>query len=117
MASNGNAGPGRDDTSGEAKGIQVRGMPEVRIYTTPFCGYCTRAKRLLESKGLPYEEIDVSRDLPKRRWLVEATGMTTVPQVFVDGVSHGGFTDLLALDREGRLDGILGLGGSASGAK
>lgn len=92
-------------------------MPEVRIYTTPFCGYCTRAKRLIESKGVAYEEVDVARDPHKRRWLVEATGMTTVPQVFVDGVSHGGFTDLLALDREGLLDGILGLAGSTSGAR
>jgi glutaredoxin 3 len=90
-------------------------MPEVRIYTTPFCGYCTRAKRLLESKGVGYQEVDVARDPQTRRWLVEATGMTTVPQVFVDGVSHGGYTDLLALDREGRLDGILGVRGSAGG--
>jgi glutaredoxin 3 len=90
-------------------------MTEVRIYTTPFCGYCTRAKRLLESKGVRYQEIDVARDSQTRRWLVEATGMTTVPQVFVDGVSHGGYTDLLALDREGVLDGILGLRGPVDG--
>jgi glutaredoxin 3 len=91
-------------------------MPEVLIYTTPFCGYCFRAKRLLESKGAQYREIDVARDPQKRRWLVEVTGMTTVPQVFVDGVSHGGYTDLLALDRQGVLDGILAGAGSANGA-
>jgi len=87
-------------------------MPKVLVYTTPFCGYCTRAKRLLEAKGVAYEEIDVARDLEKRRWLVEVTGLTTVPQVFVDDVPYGGFTDLLALDRAGRLDGILGRSGS-----
>ena len=92
-------------------------MPEVRIYTTPFCGYCTRVKRLLEGKGVRYEEVDVARDALTRRWLVEVTGMTTVPQVFVDGVSHGGYTDLLALDREGTLDGILGLRGPAGGSE
>ncbi len=91
-------------------------MPEIRIYTTPFCGYCSAAKRLLESKGVRYEEIDVLGDAQTRRWLLETTGMTTVPQVFVDGVSHGGYTDLLALDREGALDGILGLRGPAGGA-
>ncbi|MFT3923910.1 MAG: glutaredoxin 3 [Myxococcales bacterium] len=83
-------------------------MAKVLIYTTPFCGYCWRVKQLLERKGVPYEEIDVARDTAKRRWLVEVTGMTTVPQVFVNDVSYGGFTDLLALDRAGRLDGILG---------
>ncbi len=104
-------------TTDEERKDKGRGMPNVRISTTLYCGYCTQAKRLLERKGVPYQEIDVSRDPPKRRWLVEATGMTTVPQVFVDDVSHGGYTDLLALEREGSLNGILGLADSTSGAK
>lgn len=84
-------------------------MAEVRIYTTPFCGYCTRAKQLLTRKGVRYEEIDVSGDWAARRWLAEATGQRTVPQVFIDGKPYGGYVDVALLEREGRLDALLGL--------
>jgi glutaredoxin 3 len=85
-------------------------MVDVRIYTTPLCGYCTRAKQLLASKGVRYTEIDVSNDHAMRRTLVETTGQRTVPQIFIAGRPCGGYTEIAALDRAGRLDGLLGIG-------
>ncbi|MCZ7683298.1 MAG: glutaredoxin 3 [Sandaracinaceae bacterium] len=82
-------------------------MAEVRIYLTRTCGYCTAAKRLLDAKGVRYEEIDVTGDNEARAWLREVTGRGTVPQVFIDGRPYGGFTDLAALDRRGELDRLL----------
>ncbi len=82
-------------------------MPKVQIYTKHVCSYCTWAKALLQKKGVAYEEIDVEDDEAKRAWLVEATGQRTVPQIFVDGRSLGGFSDIDALDKEGKLDPIL----------
>jgi glutaredoxin 3 len=82
-------------------------MPSVRIYTKHHCPFCARAKALLQRKGVAYEEIDVEGDDARRIWLVEATGQKTVPQIFVDGRSLGGFSDVDALDRQGRLDPIL----------
>jgi glutaredoxin 3 len=82
-------------------------MPKVQIYSKQQCPYCVRAKGLLDRKGVPYEEIDVENDDATRAWLVEATGQRTVPQIFVDGRSLGGFTDVDALDKAGELDPIL----------
>jgi glutaredoxin 3 len=65
------------------------------------------AKRYLEDLGVAYETVDVSADAERRRWLVEATGMRTVPQIFVGPVSVGGFTDMQALDRRGELRPLL----------
>jgi glutaredoxin 3 len=85
-------------------------MVDVRIYTTPFCGYCMLARQLLGRKGVRYTEIDVSNDQATRRMLVETTGQRTVPQVFIAGTPYGGYTDIAALDRAGHLDGLLGVG-------
>jgi glutaredoxin 3 len=82
-------------------------MTKVQIYSKQQCPYCVRAKGLLDRKGVAYEEIDVENDDAKRAWLVEATGQRTVPQVFVDGRSLGGFVDIDALDKAGKLDPIL----------
>ena len=82
-------------------------MPKVQVYTKQQCPYCVRAKALLSRKGVAFEEIDVEHDDAKRAWLVEASGQRTVPQIFVDGRSLGGFTDLDALDRQGKLDPVL----------
>ncbi|HET8733219.1 MAG TPA: glutaredoxin 3 [Anaeromyxobacteraceae bacterium] len=82
-------------------------MPTVKVYTKSACPYCVRAKALLDRKGVAYEEIDAEHDDALRTWLVEATGQRTVPQIFVDGRSLGGFSDVDALDRQGRLDAIL----------
>ena len=82
-------------------------MPKVQVYSKENCPYCVRAKSLLSRKGVTFEEIDVENDDEKRNWLVETTGQRTVPQIFVDGRSLGGFTDIEALDRKGQLDPIL----------
>jgi glutaredoxin 3 len=82
-------------------------MPEVVIYRTQFCGYCFRAKHLLESKGVPFQEVDVSDDPGKRKWLHDVTRQRTVPQVFINGKPVGGFDDLARLNRSGELDRLL----------
>jgi glutaredoxin 3 len=83
-------------------------MQHVRIYTTPFCGYCLSAKRLLDRKGVGFEEIDVSGDADRRQEMMRlARGRYTVPQIFVGATHVGGFDDLAALERAGRLDPLL----------
>jgi glutaredoxin 3 len=82
-------------------------MVPVRLYSKRTCPYCVRAKALLDRKGVSYEEIDVEGRDDLRTWLVEATGQRTVPQIFAGERSLGGFSDIDALDREGRLDPIL----------
>ncbi len=81
--------------------------PKVTVYTTSYCPYCVRAKALLKRKGVDFEEIAVDGDDERRLWLVEQTGQRTVPQVFAGERSLGGFSDLDALDRAGKLDPIL----------
>jgi glutaredoxin 3 len=83
-------------------------MTTVKVYTKKACAYCTRAKALLDRKGVAYQEVDVEGDDALRAWLVEASGQRTVPQIFVGDRSLGGFSDVDALDRQGRLDPILG---------
>ena len=81
----------------------------VEIYTTPLCGYCHAAKRLLAQKGVAFTEIDLVRE-PARRaeMLSRAAGRRTVPQIFVGDTHVGGCDDLYALDRAGKLDALLG---------
>lgn len=83
-------------------------MPAVKIYTRAWCGYCTAALRLLRSKGIAFDELDVTGDRAQRRWLAETTGQSTVPQIFIDDRSIGGYTELSALERSGQLDRLLG---------
>jgi glutaredoxin 3 len=78
-------------------------MPEIRIYTTRWCGYCVRAKELLDEKGLPYEEIRVDDDPQFRQHLFDLTGGWTVPQILIDGRPIGGYVELYRLDRAGGL--------------
>ena len=85
------------------------------MYTTLICPYCVRAKMLLKAKGVAYEEIDVSRDHEKRDWLVKATGQRTVPQIFINEESIGGFDEMRALDRAGELDAKLAQPATAAG--
>lgn len=83
-------------------------MPAVILYTTPFCGFCHAAKRLLGDKGVRFEEIDVATDPARRAEMTErAHGRRTVPQIFVGDVHVGGYDDLNALDRAGKLDPLL----------
>ncbi|MEO0325525.1 MAG: glutaredoxin domain-containing protein [Myxococcota bacterium] len=80
---------------------------EVLLYTTPWCPYCVAARRLFDEKGVAYRDIDVSGDAEARAWLREKTGQRKVPQVFIAGTPHGGFTDVERLDRRGELDVLL----------
>jgi len=85
-------------------------QPKVEIYTKAWCGYCFRAKRLLESKGVAFAEYDITLGGPKRaEMLARKPDAFTVPQIFIDGHAVGGSDDLHRLDREGKLDGLLGL--------
>jgi len=83
-------------------------MARVEIYTKIFCGYCSSAKRLLDGKGVEFEEYDISLGGPKRAEMLQrANGRTSVPQIFIDGVHVGGCDDLHALDEAGKLDPML----------
>lgn len=79
----------------------------MKIYTTPSCPYCLRAKRLLQRKNVPYEEIDVAGDDEARTSLLARTGRRTVPQIFIGDEHVGGSDELYALEEEGRLDALL----------
>ena len=78
-------------------------MARVQMYTTASCPFCVRAKRLLQARGIPYDEIDVGDDLAARADLVRRTGRQTVPQIFIDGRAIGGFEELAALDARAEL--------------
>lgn len=83
-------------------------MPRIEIYTSPLCGFCHAAKRLLADKGVTYVEIDVARDPAKRQeMMARAKGRHTVPQIFIGDTHVGGYDDMAALDRTGKLDPLL----------
>ena len=82
-------------------------MAKIEIYTTPFCGYCARAKGLLDRKGASYEETDVMMDDKKRSEMRERSQRTTVPQIFINGQHIGGSDELAALEQAGKLDPLL----------
>jgi glutaredoxin 3 len=82
-------------------------MKQVTVYTTDFCPYCTSAKTLLAKRSIEYEEVNLARDPDGRNKLSELTGMITFPQIVIDGESIGGFQELLAADRAGKLSELL----------
>ncbi len=82
-------------------------MAKIEIYTTPFCGYCARAKSLLDEKGAAYEETDVMMDDKKRTEMRERSRRSSVPQIFINGQHIGGSDDLAALEQAGKLDALL----------
>ncbi len=82
-------------------------MARIEIYTTPFCGYCARAKGLLDRKGAAYDEMDVMMDEKKRAEMRDRSKRTTVPQIFINGQHIGGSDDLAALEQAGKLDPLL----------
>ena len=84
----------------------------VTVYGTRFCPYCTAARRLLEGKGVAYDEIAVDGNADLRAEMTAKAGRHTVPQIWIGDHHVGGFDELAALDRAGRLDGLLGLSGS-----
>ncbi|MGY8992276.1 MAG: glutaredoxin 3 [Rhodospirillales bacterium] len=83
-------------------------MPDIDIYTTPFCPYCSHAKKLLSNKGVEFTEIDLMRDPGRRQEMLDrANGGYTVPQIFIDQQHIGGCDELYALDQQGGLDPLL----------
>jgi glutaredoxin 3 len=82
-------------------------MAHVTIYTRPFCGYCARAVSLLETKSADYTEIEAGMDPARRREMMDRSGRSTFPQIFIGETHVGGCDEMLALDREGQLDGLL----------
>jgi glutaredoxin 3 len=82
-------------------------MARIQMYTTRWCGYCVRAKALLDGRGLAYEEVGLDDDPEFRQKLFDLTGGWTVPQILIDGRPIGGYTELWRLEREGRLDELL----------
>ena len=86
-------------------------MARVEIYSKFMCPYCARAKKLLESKGVDYEETEISMGGAKREEMIQrSNGRTTVPQIFIDGRHVGGSDDLYELESSGRLDPLLQAG-------
>lgn len=83
-------------------------MKSVEIYTSPLCGFCHAAKRLLSSKGVEFSEIDVLANPDRKPEMIQrANGGRTVPQIFVGDIHVGGCDDLYALERQGKLDPLL----------
>ncbi|MBT2185592.1 glutaredoxin 3 [Sphingobium nicotianae] len=83
-------------------------MAHVEIYTRAFCGYCARAKALLQEKGVDFEEYDLSMGGPQRAEMIERSGgRATFPQIFIGGAHVGGCDDLMALEQSGKLDTLL----------
>jgi glutaredoxin 3 len=87
-------------------------MPAIVIYSKDWCGYCHAAKQLLTKLGYQYEDIDVTHDLARYQEMRQRTDRSTVPQIFIDGVSVGGYTDLCALVRDNKLLPASNLGNS-----
>jgi glutaredoxin 3 len=86
-------------------------MAKVEIYATMWCPYCARARSLLKQKGIAYTEIDLDEQPGRRAEMVErAHGGRSVPQIFIDGEHIGGCDEMVALDRQGKLDPKLGIG-------
>ena len=83
-------------------------MTHVVIYTTPICPHCVKAKKLFKSKGISYEEIDVSaNELVREEMMKKAEGRRSIPQIFINDHPIGGCDDLYALEHSGKLDGLL----------
>lgn len=82
-------------------------MADVVIYTRPFCGFCARALKLLGDKGVAFTEIEAGMDPAKRKEMIDRSGRTTFPQIFVGGTHVGGCDELVALERAGKLDPLL----------
>ncbi len=87
----------------------MNAIPNITIYGSEACPYCTAARMLLKKKGLTYDDILVSRDAGKREEMIARSGNQSVPQIFIGDQSIGGFDELYALERNGELDRLLGV--------
>ena len=83
-------------------------MPHVVLYTTTICPYCTRAKHLLQNKGVEFDEIRIDHDHEQMQIMMERSRRHTVPQIFIGDLHVGGFDDLARLEARGELDPLLG---------
>ena len=83
------------------------GADTIVVYSSPFCGYCGAAKRLLKKKGVEFEEVDVLFDPERKREMIERSGRQTVPQIFIGDRHIGGYDELSALDARGELEPLL----------
>jgi len=91
-----------------AWGADITAMAEVEVYSSLLCPFCYRAKKLLETKGVAFQEIDVMMQPRRRAEMVERSGgRTSVPQIFVNGTHVGGCDDLYDLEASGKLDSLL----------
>lgn len=82
-------------------------MPEITMYTSAACGYCMAAKNFLKSKGLAWNEVRIDQDPAERERMLARGGRTSVPQIFVGDTHVGGYDDLMALHRAGKLQAVL----------
>ena len=88
-------------------GNQVNTMKAITLYSNAWCPFCRRAKMLLEQKGVQYTEIDIERESGMRQEMIERSGRTSVPQIFVEDIHVGGCDDLYAFEQQGKLDLLL----------
>jgi GrxC family glutaredoxin len=98
---------GQNDAGTEIEEVMVA---NILVYSTAWCPYCVMAKKLLESKGLTYREIDVTHDDELQQEMVDRSGRRTAPEIFIDDHCVGGYDDLARLNATGELDRRLGLG-------
>ena len=92
----------------EMNSLAAAGSAKVEVYTRKYCGYCVRAKMLLDEKGIDYIEYPIDADSEKRNEMIQrAAGGSTVPQIFINNQSIGGCTELYMLERSGELDALL----------
>ena len=82
-------------------------MATVVMYSTPWCGYCAAAKELLRSKGVEFEDINVDTDAALRQEMMDKSSGNTVPQIFINNEPVGGYTDIVALEEQGKLESLL----------
>lgn len=82
-------------------------MAEIEMYTKGFCGYCFAAKRLLKKKAVEFKEVPIDRDPGLRAEMIQRSGRTTVPQIFINGDSVGGYSEISSLEQTGQLDMLL----------
>lgn len=97
------------DTANTSRPDNTPARAPVRMYATGWCPYCVAARDLLRSKGVQFEEIDLTSDPSRRTEMESRSGRSSVPQIFIGDEHVGGYDDMAALDRSGRLDRLLGI--------
>jgi len=94
---------------------QSPAQPPITLYTSAICAYCVAAKNFFKARGLEWNEVRIDQDPAERERMVERTGRTTVPQIFIGDTHVGGYDDMMALQRSGKLDPLLAGDGAAQG--